>query len=91
MCRLVLLDKRQVIRHVRVMDVCHCVIGKAVLRIVRLDVFEVMAGHKFCAKLVSGCEVAVHCMSRIFDDSEAALLVDTTNDFNTLSIVRLLF
>ena len=50
-----------------------------------------MVEHQFCAKLVSGCEVAVHYMSQIFDESEAALLADATNNFNTLSIMCLLY
>ena len=83
--RLLPLDKCPGIRPIGVTEVCRRVIGKAVLGIVKQDVLETVAGRQFCAGLVSGCEAAVHCMSQIFDDSEAALFVDATNAFNSLN------
>ena len=55
------------------------------MRIVKQDILESVTGRQFCAGLESGCEAAIHCMTQIFDNSEAALLVDATNAFNSLN------
>ena len=84
-CRLIPLDKLPGVRPIGVVEVCRRIIGKAVMKIVKLDVMESVAGRQFCAGLNGGCEAAVHCMSTVFELNEASLFVDATNAFNSLN------
>ena len=84
-CRLIPLDKLPGVRPIGVVKVCRRIIGKAVMKIVKLDVMESVAGRQFCAGLNGGCEAAVHCMSTVFELNEASLFVDATNAFNSLN------
>ena len=84
-CRLIPLDKLPGVRPIGVVEVCRRIIGKAVMKIVKWDVMESVAGRQFCAGLNGGCEAAVHCMSMVFELNETSLFVDATNAFNSLN------
>ena len=84
-CRLIPLDKNPGVRPIGVVEVCCRIIGKAVMRIVKLDLIDAVAGRQFCARLEGGCEAAVHCMSRIFERTGASFFVDASNAFNSLN------
>ena len=55
------------------------------MRIVKQDLQDAVGLHQFCTGFDSGCESAVHCMSRVFDTNEAALFVHASNAFNSLN------
>lgn len=84
-CRLIPLDKNPGVRPIGVVEVCHRIIGKAVMGIVKLDLIDAVAGRQFCAGLEGGCEAAVHCMSSIFERAGASLFVEASNAFNSLN------
>ena len=68
-------------------ETCRCIIGKAVLSVLSQDVFETIGTVQLCAGQKGGCEAAVHVLRNSFnsDSSEAILLVDAKNAFNSLN------
>ena len=85
--RLIPLDKCPGVRPIGVGEVPRRIIAKAVLRIVGGDIKEAAGPLQACAGQEGGCEAAVHAMRHIFQspESEAVLLVDATNAFNSLN------
>ena len=85
--RLIALDKRPGVRPIAIGEVSRRIISKAILTILADEVREVVGCIQLCAGQEAGCEAGVRAMAKIFDDdnTEAALLVDTTNAFNLLS------
>ena len=85
-CHLIPLNKCPGDRPIGVSKVLRCIIGKAVIRIVRLNVVTAAGPMQVCAGLEGGCEGAVHAMREIFneDDTEGILLVDAASAFNNL-------
>ena len=63
------------------------ILGKAILATLGDEIQEAEGALQVCAGQQAGCEAAVHAMRMIFEDpnTEAILLVDTTNAFNTLN------
>ena len=86
-CRLIPLNKCPGVRPIGVGEVLQRIIGKAVMRIVGLDVVTAAGSMQVCAGLEGGCKAAVHAMRTIFneDDTEGILLVDAANAFNNLN------
>ena len=86
-CRLVALDKCPGVRPIGIGEVVRRIIGKAVLAAAGLQVQEVTGALQVCIGQRGGSEAAVHAMRHIFQDanSEAVLLVDATNTFNSLN------
>ena len=86
-CRLIPLDKRPGVRPIGVGEVLRRIVGKAVLVVVGPDVQSAAGSLQLCAGQTCGIEAAVHAMRDIFqqDSSEAVLLVDAKNAFNTLN------
>ena len=86
-CHLIPLDKCPGVRTIGVSEVPRRTIAKAILRIVGEDVEATAGPLQLCAGQDGGCEAAVHAMRRIFQDqdTEAALLVDATNAFNSIN------
>ena len=68
-------------------EVLRRIIGKAVMSIIKPDIIESAGNLQLCAGQQSGCEAAVHAMSDIFDEesTDAVLLVDANNAFNTIN------
>lgn len=60
-----------------------CIIGKAVMRIARLDMVIAAGSSQVCASLEGWYEAAVHAVRDIFShkDTEEILLVDAANAF----------
>ena len=86
-CRLIPLNKNPGVRPIGIGEVSRRIIAKAVLKTVSDDV-QVAAGPlQTCAGHQAGCEAAVHAMKEVFtcDDTEAILLVDASNAFNTIN------
>ena len=62
------------------------------MRVVKPDVIDASGSLQVCAGQMSGSEAAIHAMSNIFDtdDTDAILLIDASNDFNSLNRVAAL-
>ena len=86
-CRLIALDKCPGVRPIGIGETARCIITKAVLVVVRGDVLDAAGSIQLCAGQLSGCEAAVHSVREAFleDDTEAALLVDASNAFNSIN------
>ena len=86
-CRLIPLDKCPGVRPIGVGEVPRRIIAKAILRVIGSDVVDAAGPFQLCAGQDGGCEAAVHAMRSIFQtpDTEAVLLVDANNAFNSLN------
>ena len=86
-CRLIALDKNPGVRPIGVAEVLRRIISKAILAIIGQDIKDAAGSVQLCVGQVSGCEAGVHAMREIFNDqgTEAILLVDATNAFNSLN------
>ena len=84
-CRLIALYKCPGVRPIGIGDTARRIISKAVLAITRGDIQEATGSFQLCAGQISGCEAAVHSVRECFleDDTQAALLVDASNAFNS--------
>ena len=61
--------------------------AKAALYVIRDDIQAAAGLHQLCAGQIAGTDAAVHAVSSVFNhnDSDAILLVDATNAFNSLN------
>ena len=86
-CRLIPLDKNPGIRPIGIGEVLRRIIGKAIIFVIRPEIIESAGNLQLCAGQKSGCEAAVHAMSELFkeEETDALLLVDASNAFNTLN------
>ena len=64
------------------------IVSKAVLYCIKSDVLEAARSLQLCSGHETGCEAAIHSMCCIFHDAmtEAVLLVDVNNTFNSLNL-----
>jgi len=86
-CRLIALDKCPGVRPIGVGETVRRIIAKAVLSVLKEDIWEAAGSSQLCAGQLSGREAAVHSVQTLFGspDTEAVLLVDATNAFNSLN------
>ena len=86
-CPLIALDKCPGVRPIGVGEVLRWILCKATLNLVREDVKDVVDSLQLCIGHDSGCEVAVHALRTIFEEeeSDAVLLVNASNTFNSLN------
>ena len=86
-CRLIALDKCPGVRPIGVGEVVRRIIGKAVLATIKMDILESAGPLQLCAGQDAGCEAAIHAMRSVFSEesTEAVLLVDASNAFNSLN------
>lgn len=86
-CRLIALDKKPGVRPIGIGDIARRIIAKAVLIVTRPDVQEASDCRQMCGGQISGIEAAVHAVRTAFesDDTEAVLLADASNSFNSLN------
>ena len=91
-CRLLPLDKDPGLRPIGVGEVLRRVMGKVFMRTVRDEVQAVGGSLQVCVGQPGGCEAAVHAMKECFDeeDSDAVLLIDARNAFNSLNRATML-
>ena len=68
-------------------EVIRRLIGKCVSKMGKQDVIDASGPTQVCAGHKSGSEAAIHAMHDIFesDETDAALLVDASNIFNSLN------
>ncbi len=75
------------VRPIGIGEVLRRIVGKAVTSILKHDLVASTAPVQVCAGLPGGVEAAIHAMRRIYEDpeTEAILLVDAENAFNSLN------
>ena len=86
-CRLVPLDKCPGVRPIGIVEVLRRIVGKAAMSAVSGDVKAAAGSVQLCAGQDAGVEAAVHAMRSVFEDerTEAVLLVDASNAFNSIN------
>ena len=86
-CQLIALDKCPGARPIGVGEVLRRTVCKATLNLVREDVQDAVGSLQLCVGHDSGCKVAVHALRTFFEDeeSEAVLLMNASNAFNSLN------
>ena len=86
-CRLIPLDKNPGVRPIGIGEVARRIIAKTILKVVGDDIQSAAGPLQTCAGHEAGCEAAVHVMKKIYsqEDTEAVLLVDATNAFNSIN------
>ena len=86
-CRLIALDTCPGVRPIGIGETARRLIGRAIVRVLSDDIQAAARPLQLCAGHQSGCESAVHAMRQVFESSEteAIILVDATNAFNSLN------
>ena len=82
------LDKGEgAVRLIGVGEVLRRIMGKCVTKVSKLDVIDASGSLQVCAGHKSGSEAAIHAMRELFehDNSDAVLLIDASNAFNSLN------
>ena len=82
------LSKNPGVRPIGVCETLRRILGKVILRVVGPYIRQEVGMSTLCAGQRSGCETAVHAMTRLFeenDSTEGVLLVDASNTFNSLN------
>ena len=84
--RLIPLNKMPGLRPIGVGEVLRRIIGKVVMSTLKTDVVESCANSQMCGHK-SGSEAAIHAMKVMYEnnDTDAVLLVDAENAFNSLN------
>ena len=74
-------------RPIGICETIRRIIGKAILKVTRVDILSAVGPLQLCAGQNAGCEAAVHAMRSVFNDgdTEGVLLIDAKNAFNTLN------
>ena len=85
--RLIPLNKNPGIRPIGVGEVIRPIAGKVIMDIAKKDVQQAAGSLQVCAGQDAGAEAAIHAMYDLFqqDETEAVLLVDTENAFNSIN------
>ena len=86
-CTLVPLNKNPGVRPIGIGEVLRRIVGKSVTTVLKKDIQDAAGNLQLCAGQLGGCETAVHAMAEIFeeDNTEAILLVDASNAFNSIN------
>ena len=86
-CRLIALDKHPGVRPIGVGEILRRIIGKVIITTIKPQIMDSAGSLQLCAGQHAGCEAAIHAMTQIFDDeaTDALLLVDATNAFNSIN------
>ena len=86
-CRLIPLDKNTVLRTIGVGEVLRRIVGKVIVSTLRDGIITSVEPLQVCAGQESGCEAAVHAMSKMYkkEHTEAVLLVDASKLFNSVN------
>ena len=86
--RLIPLDKGEgAVRPIGVGEVLRRIMGKCATKVTKPDVIDASGSLQVCAGHKSGSEAAIHAMRELFehDNSDAVLLIDASNAFNSLN------
>ena len=85
--RLIVLRKVPGVRPIGVGEVCHRLIGKAAMTVIRQDFIEITGHQQLCGGQKSSCEAIVHCVRELYDsgEMEGILCFDASNTFNAFN------
>ena len=85
--RLIPLDKKPGLRPIGVGEVLWRIAGKAAMMLFKNDITHVVGALQLSAGQDTGVEAVVHAMHGIFakENTEAVLLIDAENGFNSIS------
>ena len=74
-------------RPIGVGEVLRRIMGKCVTKVTKSDVIDASGSLQVCAGHKSGSKAAIHAMRELFehDNSDAVLLIDASNAFNSLN------
>ena len=74
-------------RPIGVGEVLRRIMGKCVMKVTKPDVIDASGSVQVCAGHKSGSQAAIHVMWELFehDNSDAVLLIDVSNAFNSLN------
>ena len=86
-CCLIALDKCPGVRPIGVCEVARRIISKAILFVLKMDIQDAIGSCQLCGGQITGIEAAVHALRSLFakEETEALLLVDASNTFNSLN------
>ena len=86
-CGLIPWDKNLGLRPNGISEVLRRIASRVVVSHIREDIISAIGSLQVCAGQEAGCESLVHAMHEIYEDqsSEAVLLVDASNAFNTIN------
>ena len=75
------------VRPIGIGEVLRRIVGKAITKFLKLDIIDSTAPIQVCGGLPGAVEAAIHSVRRTFNDpnTEAVLLVDAENAFNSLN------
>ena len=75
------------IRPIGIGETLRRIMGRCIMKVVADDVQGACGATQVCAGFEGGCEAAIHATRQMFqeDETEAALLVDAKNAFNSLN------
>ena len=75
------------VRQIGVGEVIRRIIGKCVTKVTKQDIIEPSGSLQVCVGFESRSEAAIHAMHNIFeaDNTDAVLLIDSSNAFNSLN------
>ena len=86
-CRLIALDKCPGIRPIGICETVRKIVSKAILYVIKQDIQEAAGTRQLCGGQIAGIEAAIHSVQSELqsEDTEAVLLVDASNTFNSLN------
>ena len=86
-CRLIPLDKNPGLRPIGVGEILRRITGKVIVSVLKKEVVSSAGSLQVCAGQEAGSEAAIHAMEKILkeESTEAVLLVDTENAFNSVN------
>ena len=86
-CTLIPLNKNPGVRPIGIGEILRRIIGKIVMKVLKIDVTDSAGALQLCAGQTAGCESAVHGMVDIWNEitTEGVLQVDASNAFNSIN------
>ena len=86
-CRLIPLDKNPGLRPIGIGEILRRITGKIIVSVVKKEVISSTVSFQVCAGQEAGSEASIHAMEKIFkeESTEAVLLVDAANVFNSIN------
>ena len=81
------IDKQPGVHPIGIKETLRQIINKAIALALRDHIQDAAGALQVCAGQVSGCEADVHVMYKIFEspETDAAVLVDASNAFNSMN------
>ena len=86
-CRLIALDNNPGVCPIGISETPRRIIAKAILAVTHADIRKAVGSLQFCVGQAAGAEAVVHAIRSTFDSdsTEAVLLVEASNAFNSLN------